>query len=213
MSEREIPVLNYDSETRNKIMNTAMMLFAQKGFAAVSMRDIAGSVGVNTASIYYYYAGKDALLEDILQFFTEGYKHYFSWLSGMNEKAQSLDEVMDNMFNDEFVEMRNPLSCLGMSLAVKEQHNNESARKCVFELFYEFSVQSMKEDFDKLIARGLIPPSDTQTIATMFMFFVMVSNEIRVHEYIGTEPPLDCKEMYMGLKKHITTSLEYGDKP
>ena len=207
MAAREIPILDYNSETRNRIIEVAMKAFAQNGYSAVSMRDIAKEVGINIASIYYYYESKAEMLEDILAFFEKGYKHYFEWLTEANESAETLEEVMDNMFNTEFVEMENPMSFLCMSLAMKEQHRSESARKCVFDLFYGFSIDHMKADFDRLVEKGVIPPSDTRTIAMLFMFCVMTSNEIRVHEYLGTVPPIDCKEMYASLKKHITAAL------
>ena len=208
--KREIPHLDYSNETRNKIIVTAMRFFAQKGFSAVTMRDIAKDVGINIASIYYYYESKEVLLEDIFSFFIRGYRHYFEWLSEMNQKADTLEEVLDNMFNEEFVAMQNPMACLSMSLAIKEQHNSESARRCVFELFYEFSIECMKTDFDRLIEKGVIPPSDTKTIATLFMFAVLASNDIRVHEYMGTQPPFDCLEVYAGLKRHIASALTHG---
>ena len=210
MAAREIPGFDYDNETKNNIMEIAIKAFAQNGFTAVSMRDIAKEVGINIASIYYYYESKAVLLEDIFSFFIRGYKHYFEWLTEMNTQAESLEEVMDNMFNTEFVEMQNPISFLCMSLAMKEQHRNESACKCVFDLFYTHSIDSMKADFDRLVERGVIPPSDTGTIAMLFMFCVMASNEIRVHEYLGTKPPLDCGEIYEGLKKHISMALLHG---
>ena len=211
MAAREIPSFDFDNETKNKIMEIAIRSFAQNGFTAVSMRDIAKEVGINIASIYYYYESKAVLFEDILSFFTRGYKHYFEWLTEMNKKAKSLEDVMDNMFNTEFVEMQNPTSFLCMSLVMKEQHRSESACECVFELFYEHSINSMKADFDRLVEKGVIPPSDTGTIAMLFMFCVMASNEIRVHEYFGTKPPLECSEIYENLKKHITFALMQGN--
>ena len=210
MSARQIPGLDYDSETKNHIMEVAITLFAKKSFAAVTTRDIANAAGINVALLYYYYKSKETLFEDIISFFERGYNHYFDWLSEMNEKAETLEDVMDNMFNDEFVNMRNEIACLGMSVVIKEQHCNESARKCVFDLFYGRSIDSMKADFDRLIERGVIPPTDTKTIAMFFMFSVMVSNEIRLHKYTGTEPPLECAEIYAGLKKHITDALRHG---
>ncbi|MCL1859282.1 MAG: TetR/AcrR family transcriptional regulator [Oscillospiraceae bacterium] len=207
MADREIPGSGYDNETKNKILDVATELFALKGFGSVSMRDIAKEVGIKMSSIYYYYEGKEALLEDVLARFEKGYRHYFDWLTAMNKKADSLETLMDNMFNKEFIEMRDPMGCLGMSLAIKEQHNNKSARRCVFKLFYEFSVKRMQADFDRLIKKGIIPPSDTKTIARLFMFCVIASNDIRLHEYAGTESPMDTAEIYKGLKNMITNSL------
>lgn len=210
MSMREIPDMHYDNETKNKILDESTKLFALKGYDAVSMRDIAKVVGVKISSIYYYYESKEALMEEILARFEKGYRHYFDWMTNMNAKAESLEELMDNMFNKEFLEMLNPMGCLGISLAVKEQHDNESARRLVFELLHEHSIRLMQADIDRLIEKGIIPPSDTKTIATLFMFCVMVGNDIRLHEYAGTKPPIDCTEMYGSLKKFLTAALARG---
>lgn len=210
MPEREIPNLSYDNETRNKILDTANVFFALKGVAAVSLRDIAKEVGIKMSSIYYYYESKEALIEDVLSRFEEGYTHYDQWQKDVNEKAESLDELMDNMFNEEFLEMRNPKTCFGMSIAIREQHNNESARKRVFDLFYQHSIDGIKAGFDKLIEKSIIPPSDTKTLATLFMFSVMISNDMSIHEYMGANPPIDRKEMFHYLREFMTSALTRG---
>ena len=127
-------------------------------------------------------------------------------------KADSLEELMNNMFNREFLEMRNPNACFSMSLAIKEQHNNTQARKCVSELFYGYSINSMQADFDRLINKGLIPPSDTKTIAAILMFGVIAINDIRLHEYISSEPIVDYMKIYNDLKELITSVLLKGNE-
>jgi len=44
------------------IINTAITLFAKKGYAATSIRDIASSVDMKSASLYYYMKNKKDLL-------------------------------------------------------------------------------------------------------------------------------------------------------
>ena len=212
MIGREIPDLTYDNETRKKIVEAATELIALKGFSAVSMRDIAKAVGIKMSSIYYYYESKEALLKDIFANFENGYRHYFDWLSGENAKADSLEEVMDNLFNKELFTMLDPMGYFGISLVMKEQHNNEAACKCVFELFYEHSIKRMQADFDKLVANGVIPSSDTKTIASLLMFCVMVCNDMQLHEYMGAKPPLNRLEFLDGLKKILTSTLKQGLK-
>ncbi|MDO4789850.1 MAG: TetR/AcrR family transcriptional regulator [Porphyromonas sp.] len=53
--------------TRNLLLETARRAFFQKGFKAVSMREISGKSGVGLSNIYNYYPNKDSLLEDVLQ--------------------------------------------------------------------------------------------------------------------------------------------------
>ena len=209
MPDREIPGSFYDSETQNKILDTATELFALKGYGAVSMRDIAKIVGIKMSSIYYYYDGKEALLDDVFKRFERGYRHYFDWLTAMNKEAESFEEVMDIMFNSEFRDMRDPLSCLGMSLIIKEQHNHESARKLVFDLFYDFSVKRMKAYFDNLIEKSITPPTDTRMIAILFMFGVIAYNDIKVQEYAGIKPPINSMEIFNDMRQMVTISLTH----
>ena len=51
---------------REGILNSAETLFAQKGFAATSMREIAGQVGVTPAMVHYYFGSKIQLLRNVL---------------------------------------------------------------------------------------------------------------------------------------------------
>ena len=56
-----------ESSTATRILDVAEELFAQRGFAAVSVREIAGQVGLNQASIYNHFASKQALYEAVLE--------------------------------------------------------------------------------------------------------------------------------------------------
>jgi AcrR family transcriptional regulator len=46
----------------------ALQLFAERNFASVTIKDIAQSLGVNTALIYYYFENKTALLRATIEF-------------------------------------------------------------------------------------------------------------------------------------------------
>lgn len=52
---------------REKILAAAVQLFAQYGYHAATMRDIASIAGIQAASIYYHYPSKQALLVEIME--------------------------------------------------------------------------------------------------------------------------------------------------
>jgi AcrR family transcriptional regulator len=52
---------------RASVMAAAVQLFAEYGYHAASMRDIARMSGIQAASIYYHYANKQALLVEIME--------------------------------------------------------------------------------------------------------------------------------------------------
>lgn len=53
--------------TGPRVRQAALTLFAQHGYAAVSMRQIASAVGVQAGALYNYTADKQALLFDLMQ--------------------------------------------------------------------------------------------------------------------------------------------------
>jgi AcrR family transcriptional regulator len=53
-------------ETRRRIYSAALRLFAQRGFAAVGIRDLAREAGLTAPSLYHYMGTKEDLLVDIM---------------------------------------------------------------------------------------------------------------------------------------------------
>lgn len=54
------------TDTRTAIMDAAARLYADLGYSAVSMRDVAGVVGVTPANLYHHFKGKDELIRETL---------------------------------------------------------------------------------------------------------------------------------------------------
>jgi len=53
--------------TKQLILDEAYKLFRRKGFARVSMDEIAGAAGVTKRTLYYHFESKDALLAAVLE--------------------------------------------------------------------------------------------------------------------------------------------------
>jgi AcrR family transcriptional regulator len=54
-------------QTRERILDVAEALFAARGFAGTSMRDIAGAADLTAASLYNHFEGKEALYAAVLE--------------------------------------------------------------------------------------------------------------------------------------------------
>ena len=58
---------NDTRSVREKIRAAAVKLFAEMGYHAAPLRDIASLAGIQAASIYYYYPSKQAILVEIME--------------------------------------------------------------------------------------------------------------------------------------------------
>lgn len=54
-------------DTRQKILQTAGELFSQKGYSAISMREIAMACDLSKPAIYHHFASKEHLYMEVLQ--------------------------------------------------------------------------------------------------------------------------------------------------
>lgn len=66
--KNDIEMSPIDKTTKQRIFEVSLDLFAQKGFDAVSMREIAEAVGIKKASVYSHFASKDELIEQIFNY-------------------------------------------------------------------------------------------------------------------------------------------------
>ena len=54
-------------DTKERILETALELFAQNGYLGTSMNDIAGRLGFTKATLYKHYTSKQEILESIVE--------------------------------------------------------------------------------------------------------------------------------------------------
>lgn len=57
-----------DRETRQRLLETAAHLFAQRGFRKVRVRDISHQAATNIAAIHYHFGDKLGLYEEVIRF-------------------------------------------------------------------------------------------------------------------------------------------------
>jgi TetR/AcrR family transcriptional regulator len=86
--------------TRERILDVAERLFAQKGFAGTAVRDIARDARLTAPSLYNHFDGKQALYEAVL---SRGMQPLFDLFGGLGETPASesrtgavLDRIVDH---------------------------------------------------------------------------------------------------------------------
>jgi TetR/AcrR family transcriptional regulator len=54
-------------DNQTKILNTAIELFADYGYDAVGVKQLANSAGVSKPTLYHYFGSKRGLLDEVLK--------------------------------------------------------------------------------------------------------------------------------------------------
>ena len=60
-------VIDEQLDTRDRLLNTALWLFAEQGFKATSLRQITQEAGANVASVNYHFGSKKEMLNELIR--------------------------------------------------------------------------------------------------------------------------------------------------
>ncbi len=72
-------------ERKKSIMDTALQLFAQKGYYEITISDIAKEMGMSVGNLYNYFSSKDALAKELML--------YISKILGERIRAINLEPI------------------------------------------------------------------------------------------------------------------------
>lgn len=91
-------------DTKRMIMKSAVAVFARKGYASATTREIADSAGVSEAALFKYYKSKKGLLhETVLDFITRmGIDQMFEGIDDIAKQSSKLstEEFLQKLFSD-----------------------------------------------------------------------------------------------------------------
>lgn len=87
-----------ENTSKQKVLQSALHLFYQKGFHATSVRDIAERAGVNLSLISYYFKSKQGLFEYIVVHYYEAYLKEMQEDIGKNDHLSPLDQLKALIF-------------------------------------------------------------------------------------------------------------------
>ena len=88
-------------DKREHIINTAIKLFATKGFEGTSIRDLASAADVNVAMVNYYFGSKEKLFESMVEHNVAYTRGAFDEISNDNSlsEIEKIDKIVDIYVN------------------------------------------------------------------------------------------------------------------
>lgn len=163
-------------DTRERIVAEAFVLFAARGFHAVSVRDIASAVGIKDASLYNHFSGKQAIFDAIVAEALERARRTFGERRilfdvtddvtpyedmGPERLRQMVLPSLRYFFEDLFmVRLRR--------LLVISQFENEEAGRVYRLVFVEQPMALQRTIFEHLMATGEFARDDAAQMALEF---------------------------------------------
>lgn len=159
--------------TKEKIFDVSLDLFSQKGFDAVSVREIAREVGIRESSIYNHYKSKDAIRDSIFQYFKK------ELMKMRPPEAKNLEKT-DKIKPEIFIQRANlTLNLFKDSKMEKifriissEQFRDERARKIMLRCLINEPYSFSKKVLEIMLNNGIIDNIDPNIKAMEFQYTI-----------------------------------------
>ena len=205
----QLPLLDTTSETKERLLMSSTILFAKRGYAAVSIRDIAQANGIKPASIYNHFKSKEALWAATLEHLEKLNLLYFEHLEEAVSQARTFEEFLAAIFYEP-KRLGNHFTTYGISLIVLEQVNDRLAAEA-FQRIFKLSTDFLREKFDDYVTRGQVRPFDTQVAAVFIMNTVYMGLVAKVQEIEGGPMFFQTEKVFADLERFILWAT--GAKP
>ena len=177
--------------TKEKIFDAAIDLFAERGYDGVSIRDIAGAVGLTEGAVYRHYTSKDEILDSIFAY-VEG-RIYPQAPEGSVDamiEAVPVEEILASV--PRFMLADRNLARITRIMLIEVYHNEKIGNYFRSELI-ERPIGEMETLFRKLAEKGKIKPCDPRMVATLFISY-MVSWYFQTFILDYGQPDIDLAE-------------------
>jgi AcrR family transcriptional regulator len=95
---KDLEATTEDIGAKQRLLDAAARLFAEKGLEGTSVRDIAGAAGLNLSLVSYYFGGKEGLYKELIRNFALTIRSEIQAIVSMAEAEELSQENLQKVF-------------------------------------------------------------------------------------------------------------------
>lgn len=158
--------------TKEKIMDVALQMFSERGYEAVSIRDICGEVGIKESTLYYHFKNKMDILDSLIAKFKEHIEGLLIHIDEMpqmpsgKKKNSGSKDILDSYMMDSY--LFDPFCNLMIRLMMIEQFHNEEMRALYEKTMFTDPYDIYLRVFRMLATQGAFSESQVDAIVRRY---------------------------------------------
>lgn len=195
------PTREESRDTALEILDAALDLFSEHGFAGTSMRSIARAVGVRESTLYHHYASKEAILAALLhQLGGDGKAERLAGLDLETVIARGPREVTRQLARALVTEWATPRERKFARLMLSEGPRQQPGSPVDPAAMMERARRQLSLVFAALIERGLLGRFEPEAMALGFMGPLAA---LRIMYLVMSPAPVDLPALLAQVDRHV----------
>ena len=186
------------SDTKEKILLTALQLFARDGYEAVSVRNIAEELGMTKGALYRHYKNKrdifDSIVDRMIQIDAQRAKEYEMPIEQYDEGSDSYENTSWDSIEKYTIEQlkfwtEDNFALLFRRMLILEQYRNAEIAELYSQCIVAGPVSYMEDLFRELIKKGVLKEENPRQLAVeyyapLFLLISMFDKKGENEEYV-----------------------------
>lgn len=162
--------MSKDISTKQKILDFSLTLFSQRGYSAVSIRDICKEVNIKESSIYYHFKNKQSILDELQDLFEVTASGLMKVLDQALTHADSIHKLSGEKISNIFFEdyLMNDFCNKFIRVLIIEKNNNKEFQALYDKWVFNEPLCFQAKIFALLIEKKVIKPVNNEYLAIKY---------------------------------------------
>ena len=157
-----------EQTTHDRILEEALILFAEKGYKGANLRDLAARLELSKSALYKHYESKEAIWHAVLDRMEAYYAQHFGSADKLPPVPDSCETLLQMSMRMIRFTVLDPQIILTRKLLLTEQFHDERVRRLATKHFLEGTAGIYTKLFEGMMAKGLLKRADPAMLAFGF---------------------------------------------
>ena len=153
------------SDTKERILEAALEMFSQKGYAVTNSRELSASLGLVKSGVYKHYESKEAIWNALLDQMIAYYADHFGSADHLPPVPDSLEELTRLTMHMVDITVHDEKIIMTRKVLTLEQYRDVRARELATKHFLTGLTEMFTRIFTGMMDKGLIRRDDPAMLA------------------------------------------------
>ncbi len=192
-------------DTKDRILDEALVSFVENGYKGTNLRDFAAGMGLSKSALYSHFESKEAIWNALIDKMEAYYAEGFGSAEHLPEIPKTVDEFYSLVMQMVNFTIHDEKIILTRKLLLTEQFHDDRVKKLASGHFINETKAIYRKIFEKMIESGLLRNEDPDMLA-----FIFTSPITALIHYCDREPEKET-EIIGRLEKFVKHFIKvYG---
>ena len=157
-----------ENTTKSRILEGALVCFAENGYKGTNLRDLAASLGLSKSALYRHFDSKEAIWNAVLDQMENYYREHFGAPDMVPAVPESCEELLALTMHQLDFTIHDPKVVLTRRILLTEQFHDDRARRFATLHFLTGTQGMYAKIFEKMMQAGILKEEDPEMLAFLY---------------------------------------------